>query len=655
MKQKNHHSISLTLLCFATVFVLSLVARVVFLAKLQEALPVSNLPKALALGFVFDFVVGAYFSLPFALLGFLPERTWQKGWFQKTTHGLFFVILSTLTLLTISEGFFVDEFHSRFNFIAVDYLVYTNEVIKNIFESYPMGWILPILLVSLILVARFILSICKPTRPTTYRARAFVSLATIAAAVLAIFYFNETRFLDDLPTLQADTAKNPAHALFAAYLNNEIDFKRFYSTMDPLRATKIVHEALEADFPKLQDSENPSQEDESSIVRNIVNPAAPKNLNVVIVLMESMSARFMHSYGAEKIITPNLDALAHDGLFFDHVYSTGTRTVRGIEAVVLSIPPTPGQSIVRRPDSDHLSNIGTIFRNHGYETEFIYGGHAFFDNMGPFFASNGFEVYDQADIGKNKIQFASAWGACDEDILNYSLLNADKSAAQKRPFFQFILTTSNHRPYTYPDGKIDLPSGSGRDGAVKYSDFAIGEYIKAAKTKAWFKDTVFIFVADHNASVAGGSKILPADYRIPLIFYAPDHIKPLTSSIVGSQIDLAPTLFGLLNFSYQTKFFGHDLTRAHSERAFLATYQKVGLLQNQKLVMLSPNRRIEIQQMAGEEPKSIQEVVTMPNQTFVDHEVENAVAFYQAASDLFSSRLLKESENWSTRVNIRSF
>ncbi len=190
---------------------------------------------------------------------------------------------------------------------------------------------------------------------------------------------------------------------------------------------------------------------------------------------------------------------------------------------------------------------------------------------------------------------------------------------------------------------------------MKYANYAIGKYLEEARQRPWFDETVFVFVADHNASVAGGTKLLPHDYRIPLIYYAPKHIPPAQNSVLCSQIDVGPTLFGLLNFSYQSRFFGHDLLHARTQRAFLATYQAVGLWQNGKMVVLSPNRKIDVYEIDDETPKLKAEFKAGPGQNFTDTDIEETIAFYEAASDWFGEKLLKETKRSKATTNRRIF
>ncbi len=226
----------------------------------------------------------------------------------------------------------------------------------------------------------------------------------------------------------------------------------------------------------------------------------------------------------------------------------------------MSIPPTPGRSIVKRIGRESgYGSLGQQFNARGYDSVFIYGGRGYFDNMNAFFSGNGYRVVDQSSVAEGDMTFKNAWGMSDEDLYQQTLKVADADHAQGKPFFLQLMTTSNHRPYTYPDGRIDIPSGEGREGAVKYTDYAIGQFLQQARAKPWFNQTVFVFVADHTAGSAGQEDLPVANYHIPLFIYAPALIQPQAFTEVASQIDLAPTLLGLLNIDYSSTFFGRNV------------------------------------------------------------------------------------------------
>lgn len=647
---RKHSSIYIFLIHLAIQAGVSTLYRL-YLVTQAEQLALTDYLKSFFVGFTFDLTVAVYTFIPLAIVLLLGRRrSSDKTNFKRLVFSVLAFELFVVLFSATSEFMFFREFNDRFNFIAVDYLVYTNEVLRNVWESYHLVPI-TILIVAFTVIASlyFYKKYFKlhPANPASGKEKAiFISVYTLFFA-LFVQFVNENQILSALP--YADSiliSKNGFHSLFAAYRNNEISFDKYYPSIDSKAAVKIVHEALESVDDQTNEKESSNaKEDEYSIVRNIVAKNPPAKKNVVLVLMESLSAKYLGSYGNTQSLTPNLDKLTEQSLFFDHAYSTGTRTVRGIEAVALSIPPTPGQSIVRRPAGTGLFNIGSVFKQYGYENKFIYGGNALFDNMGTFFSGNGFQVVDNSHFAKNEVQFDNAWGVCDEDLFSKVIKEADLSYADNKAFFSFVLTTSNHRPYTYPENKIDIPSGSGRDGAIKYSDFAIGEFLKEAQKKPWFKDTVFIFASDHNASVAGGDKINIEDYRVPIIFYSPSFIKPRKLSHLVSQIDVAPTLFGILNFSYQSRFFGVDALETYSPRAFMGTYKKIAYYNNNDLIVLSPTKVIENSSGLIETKDSI---------TSGDTEnVQTAVAFYKVASDLFRESFLLESKKFATDFNKR--
>jgi phosphoglycerol transferase MdoB-like AlkP superfamily enzyme len=359
----------------------------------------------------------------------------------------------------------------------------------------------------------------------------------------------------------------------------------------------------------------------------------------VLVSVESLGAEFLGCYGDPRGLTPRLDALARESLWFSNVYATGNRTVRGLEALSLALPPTPGQSIVRRPKNQALYSLGSVFEDKGYSVLFAYGGYGYFDNMNAFFDANDYRVFDRTHIAKKAIEFENIWGVADEHLFDQVLAEIDREKAVEpaRPVFAHVMTTSNHRPYTYPAGRIDIPPGTGREGAVKYTDFALGRLIERARMHSWFDDTVFIITADHGANARGTSSIPVAQYRIPVFVYAPKHVAPQRVDRLMSQIDIAPTLLGLLDFRYYSKFLGRDILRSapETDRAFVANFQTLGYLHDDRMVVLRPRKAVETYLRSGPG------FVAGPPDPGLARE---AIAFYQVASHLFHAGLYADEE-----------
>ena len=485
---------------------------------------------------------------------------------------------------------FWDEFSAAFNFIAVDYLVYTNEVIANIYQSYPVNLILSALLAATAaivwLTKRFLFPASGGCGP-----RCRLS----AAAVYALLCLAAYRFVD-MANLEAnrnfynaEISKNGTYSLFSAFLKNELDYASFYPVQDVRENLKILHKKFAAPNVRFLAPEK-------GISRHIGSYRPENRANVIVVLMESMSAKYLDENQPEGMpeITPNLSRLSREGLFFSNAYATGTRSVRGIEAVTLSVPPLPGMSIVRRQKNENLFNIGSVFAEKGYDNKWIYGGYGYFDNMNYFFGNNGFQVLDRNSMDDSEVTHSTIWGVCDEDLFRRAVREADESCGRGKPFLQVVFTTSNHRPYTYPEGRIDIPSHTGRMGAVKYADYAVGAFVEEARTKPWFDNTLFVFVGDHGAGSAGKQALNPETHRIFSIFYAPALLKPERRDTPVSQIDVLPTLLGLLNWPYDAAFYGKDaLKPSYQSRYFVSNYQYIGYLKGKDMVVLKPQRGVE--------------------------------------------------------------
>src|SRR6185436_2097905 len=232
--------------------------------------------------------------------------------------------------------------------------------------------------------------------------------------------------------------------------------------------------------------------------------------------------------------------------------------------------------------NEALFTLGSVFEDRGFDTAFVYGGYGYFDNLNYFFSHNDYRAVDRTALAKEDIHYENIWGVADEDLFTLAMREMDDSTRRGpgRPFFMHVMTTSNHRPYTYPPGRIDIPSGTGRSGAVKYTDYAIGEFLRKARDHAWFDDTVFVITADHGASARGTTQIPLAKYRIPLFIYSPAHVAPGRFERLMSQIDIAPTVLGLLNMGYSSKFYGHDVFKVapEADRALLGNYQTLGYM-----------------------------------------------------------------------------
>lgn len=615
------------------------VTRVVLLCASFSAADVSvwQLLLMFVQGLVYDLGFLSFASLPLGLyLTFCPQWLWSNSWHQLLLRMMFAISLFVMLFTAVSEWLFWDEFSVRFNFIAVDYLVYSKEVIDNILESYP---VYP-LLAGLALLAVVLTVMLKKPLHKALRVPESKVLSRLPglAVLIALAGLSGLLLSQDFPrgsdgnSYQRELAANGPYQFFAAFRNNELDYPSFYATLDEQQVGALLRAEVEESHARFV-SDNPLD-----IRREITYQGAPRHLNVVLVTIESLSAKYLGSFGDERGLTPNLDKLRRESLAFTNLYATGTRTDRGLEAITLSVPPTPGRSLVKRIGRESgFASLGQQLNAQGYDSVFVYGGRGYFDNMNAFFSGNGYRIVDQSSVPDSEMSFTNAWGMADEDLYAQTLKIADADHAQDKPFFLQLMTTSNHRPYSYPDGRIDIASGEGREGAVKYTDYAIGEFLRQAQQKPWFAETIFVFVADHTAGSAGKEDLPVSNYHIPMFIYAPHYLQPNEIDTLVSQIDIAPTLLGLLNQSYISTFFGRDILRPEAAlrgRALLGNYQHLGLFDGGDLAILSPRKTVRRHDDALG--------VSYERRTNKSNElVQRDIAYYQGASYDIAQGLLK--------------
>lgn len=572
-------------------------------------------------------------TILFGLLLFLPKYRSQIRFWLFT----FVIFLYVVLILQngISEYFFWNEFGVKYNFIAVNYLVYTNEVIGNIMQSYP---VIPIFTVLFIVAGLITYLIVRRSKNYIDSIPTFVQKVQLSGIYFALFGLS----LVAIPFLSAqenspniftnELEANGIYKFFLAFKNSELDYFKFYKTLPEKEAYTLLQEQI------------PGISGETSL-RQIQSDATENHKNVVLITIESYSADFMKMYGNEQNLTPFLDSLATKSLLFTNLYAVGNRTVRGLEAVTLCFPPTAGESVVKREDNKNKFSTGNIFKQKGYTVKYLYGGDAFFDNMEDFFTGNGYGIVDKKAFTPEEITFSNVWGVCDEDMYSKAIKVMDDEAKENKPFFNHIMTVSNHRPFTYPNNKIDIPGDAkSRDGGVKYTDFAMKKFFEMASKQPWFANTIFVILADHCASSAGKTELPVDKYRIPAMIYSPGYVQPQHFTNLMSQIDIMPTLFGLLNFNYLSKFYGQDVLKTdYKPRAFIATYQDLGLIKDNVLTVISPKQQVkQFQLTLKKNQKTAPDFQIYYNQNPLIKEridlVNQTISYYQTASDMLKKK-----------------
>ncbi len=628
MLKPTKNRFSLVILLMLIFIGLALISRIILMITSFHQVDLGILPliKVFSVGVFYDFIAASYYLAPLALyIILMPDKLFNNRFHKYIFWFFLFVQINLLVFNIFTEWFFWKEFGRRFDFIAVDYLVYTHEVMQNILESYPIPLLLSLVFMISSSLFYFIYKKTAVLDSAFNSSQGFLQRLKIGVCIISlpILFFNvlNEQSMANVSANQFNNelSKDGLYSLFSAFRNNTLDYDAHYRTEN----IGTIMSNLKTIY-KCDDTHS----------RYIKKPGKELKYNVMLIMVESLSAEYVGAFGDTRGWTPNLDNLVKHSLFFNNLYATGTRTDRGMEAVVLSVPPTPGRSIIKRPDCHNMFSSGFIFKEKGYENKFMYAGYGYFDNMNDFFSHNGFMTVDRANMDRSEIIFSNAWGVSDEDLFNKALKESDKSYQNNKPFFNYIMTASNHRPYTYPDGRIDIPSHTGRSGSVKYTDYAINKFLNDAASKPWFKNTIFIILADHNGGSAGKTSLPAWRYKIPVIIYGPGIIRPQIVSKLSSQIDLMPTLFSLMNWSYESKFYGEDILDANfNERAFIGTYEKLGLLRNNRLVILEPGKKLQEYKIVSQGLQDIKYKEIDP----IKKDKLDAITYYQSASYFYRS------------------
>lgn len=521
----------------------------------------------------------------------VPSSWFSKRQFHLFTMVLLFILGSMIAFGAICELLYWFKFGSRFDFASVAYLLYPTEVFGNLKASYPTGLLtLIIFIISssfCYLIYRFDWLQFSNEQKEHESRKPFLFI--LLPIIFSCFYLFQTFQINSLPNkYNRELAQNGTISFLMAFRSGIINFKEYYQTIPNDQAQKEVQVLLQK-----QKNATLIKNSANGIDRQIAGTMPEKKWNIVHITLESMSLEYTAAK-REKSLTPFIDSIAKESLYFKNYYAVGERTVRGLEGLTLGTMPTLGQSILKRKDMKEMPALTDVLRNKGYTLQFIYPGHSQFDNMEQFYSNLNFEVTDlSSDLAKTR-KFTNIWGASDEDLYHWTVEKANQAYQSKKPFYQLVMSLSNHQPFFYPkypesEGYIESEVHT-NVGAIKYSDYALKQFFVEARRQPWFKNTIFVINADHCASTPEGWSKPVEKYQIPLLIYAPGLIKPKQINTLSCQIDTLPTVFGLMNWSYLNRSFGQDILRIKEGegRAVFSNYQTLTYLYKNKMVSLLP-------------------------------------------------------------------
>lgn len=548
-------------------------------------------------------IAGWAAALPLLVLPLLKPAHVAR-WIRWTTVWLtaWIVFVAFMELATPQ---FLIEYGVRPNRTFAEYLIYPKEVFAMLWAGYR-----PVLFGAFAILG--VIGWATRRHFRSYPAEALAAamprrrlLKLWPLAVILVFlmirsnfhgrpvHLGNFAFCDDA-TVNSLVANSSYSMLFAVYeMKHETGISEQYGEMPVAKMIAQVRADMGIPASEFLSDELPTLHRQTASVRR------DKPLNLVIVLAESFGAKFFKEFGGAGV-TPEMDRLAGRGVWFERLYATGTRTSRGIEAAIAGFPPTPAESVVRlsKAQKDFFT-LATALRNAGYRNEFVYGGDSNFDNRRRFFLSNGFhQVIDRRDYSGPV--FDGHLGVADDDMLDKAHQTITDLHAKDEPFFVLALMLTNHPPFDFPDGRIELvaPNKQSPLNTARFTDYAIGKFIAKAETSDYWKDTLILVMADHEGRQHTDTLVPVEGFHIPGLILGAD-TQPRRIASVASQIDIAPTLLSLMGLDAVTPFLGRDLTRTLPEygnrtgeprpRAMMQFNHNFGWLQDEIVTVLSPD------------------------------------------------------------------
>ncbi|MBA3684810.1 MAG: LTA synthase family protein [Planctomycetes bacterium] len=680
------HRLRPAIVAVAAYLICGLALRVALGAN--QGIGVAGLSGTAAFGLLNDLAVAAVAAGLVMAAGSLAgrERPGPSWW---RIAGLA-VVIAAIAFGAAVEWFFFAEFSARFNHIAVDYLLFPGEVAANVWQSYNV----PLFAASaagLGILASWASqhwpgrTDALPVQPPRRWAAAGSGLALAIAGAGLLWIMPAQPFVD---RVRNEVAANGVVQLARAFATSHLAYDQYYRELPGPEADRRV--AAELGWG---DPETPVRTFAPAVARE-------RPLDVVVILEESLGSEFVGRLGGRNAATPRFDRWCDDGLLLTNLVATGNRTVRGLEGVLCSFPPVPGDSVWKLDKSENVASIARVLRDDGYRTEFLYGGAGAFDGMKPFALANGWDRFVEDGLVTSdfpKDAYRTAWGVADEYVFDV-LLDHQREARQRgERFFGTVMSTSNHKPFLTPDTRdprrsvaklrkwggigailvlimvgvwlrgadrigrgrlmvacavlmlgygvwlgVKLQPTDSRQHAVRYADRALCDYLDRAKADGLLEHTAVLIVGDHGARVYGSETIPAASYRVPGLFLLPEpRFHGATVDRLCSQVDLAPTLLSLAGVGYRAPFFGQDLMSLPPDapgRAWLIHNRDIGLLTDQALVVLGLQRSVTAYRRSDRASDVFTQVPVGNLDPDLSGMVDRATAVFQRAYRLYEQR-----------------
>jgi len=540
-------------------------------------------------------VASVLLVVPLILLTLFPNRL-QKV-VEIALKYYYLVVISIIIYIENATFPFIAQYDVRPNYLFVEYLEYPQEVFGMIFAEYKLE-----LFIAFSMISLFIYCFIKNVKnnfnnifATTYLKRVALFIPILVILFLGVrssFGHRPANISDAMYSNNRalnEITKNSIHSiLYAMYINKAHGSDKLikqYGKMDLAEAYRRVHQTLHI---KSLDKISPLRREEKS------HFPLKNSKNLVIFVQESLGYQFVEAVGGEKGITPALNQLAKEGLLFQDLYSNGTRSIRGLAGLTAGNYSVPGKGVLKRNKSQNdYFTIASLLKPYGYHSMFIYGGESRFDNMKGWYLGNGFdEIIDEPKFVNPA--FVGTWGVCDEEVALRANREFKKLYEKEEKFVAVMFSTSNHSPFDFPDGKIELIEGVPKKSvknAIKYADFAIGRFIEEARKEPYYKDTIFVIASDHNVRVYGDDMVPVDMFHIPGLILG-EGVEPTIYKNIATQPDILATALDLIGLDLSYPIMGHSIFSDKKRNiALMQFHNSYALRKDDKVAIVRPNKQ----------------------------------------------------------------
>lgn len=565
-------------------------------------IPFSVISKGFFIGWIFDnSIIGSYLVLTGVVffisifLNFFGLKKISKYIYIIPTS----LLIIAITFSSVGDVEYFNEFGYHINSTVVNYIGHTNEIVDTMFTGNVYHPILNLFIScfsSFILIRNVIKKYNKyiEHKITNFKGIVYFILSLLTLLTFGVFS-SRGGFSEAVLDWGRANYSNYSYANQFA-INPIFSFGRsYYNMKKEERKGATVNRTLNNE--QLKDNIRSYVGDSGAVYLSKENPLLritntenqEKKYNVVVVLMESFMSKYIGIQGAKIDVTPNFNKLAKEGVLFDNLYATGTRSNRGIASVNVSFPSPRAIAVTKEftTSQKRFYSLPRILKERGYNTSFIYGGDAQFDNMAGFLKFNGVDkIIDVNDFPEKDRMIK--WGVPD-NLLFEKAINYMNSL--KEPFYVNMFTLSNHAPYDIQDkDKIYTEKDADnymRLNAFHFADKALGEFIKSVKDKSWAKNTIFVFIADHGFKTDNNFELNEDRFKIPMLIWSPgDILKPQVIDKTASQMDLLPTVMHILGGKYKNSAWGRDLFKKQNQNlAYIAQTNYYGVVDGKYLLI----------------------------------------------------------------------